>query len=106
MNDRLEAFKRTKEDWFPSYYTNQNPKYPESTIRLLKVSLSSDRPPSHFGAIWIVYVCGNDDHSMSREYTTYQAAYKMFHDIIKPEYIGVEFLKGNGFNGEMGGSNV
>lgn len=86
---RIEIFKRTHEDWYPSYYVNKGTATEE---KLLKVSFLQLSNGQYRCCVW-----GNDDKGMDFD-TKYEAvARDLFHRLAELDSIIEEDLKLMGF---------
>lgn len=87
---RIEVFKETTDDWFPSYKVYDR--------KLVTVSLTQTGPDPNAGnGEWRVCVWGADDCGMERDYTDLSQAREMFYQVIEWEYVNMSELTLNGF---------
>lgn len=86
---RVEFFKETKEDWYPSYFVNQGT---PSEKKLVRVTLLGPMSDGQFR----VCVWGNDDLGMDFD-STQDACVKMFEHLSSIETIQKNALIKFGF---------
>ena len=87
----VEVFKRTSDDWYPSFSCEEIGQLVCVSFSLLDHTEMCDRPEKY-----VVSTCGNDDFSFSRFFESEQHAWTVFLQIIGQEDVSHEFVKSLG----------
>ena len=89
---KVEVFKGTSENWFPSYKMDGGKKL------LVKVCFTQTgpNPPTH--GDWRVCVWGGDDCGMERDFSNEAEAWNCFLQVIGLEDVTRAALRGRGFS--------
>ncbi len=91
MDRDLMAFKRTDEDWCPSFSLENNGGLLVQAF-LLKMDTEAHEPDR-----WIVTVCGDDDGGMEYQTGSEVGAQRMFLKVLALERVNLAHLKALGF---------
>lgn len=81
----IEVYKRTDDDWFPSFGT------PGS--RLVEITYLHEEG----GDSYIVHAAGDDDYYIGKRFDNEAEAWTVFLGIIRREVVSIEHLRGLGF---------
>ena len=84
---KVTVFKRTTDDWCPSYKTTSSDQFVEVTFNKL----------DPLGLEWRVCAWGEDDMGMEKDFLTEKEAWNCFLEVIGLEDVTVEALQKLGF---------
>lgn len=89
---RVDVFKKTNDDWYPSFEMGGEKLVEVSFIQLTPWLPAEER-------IWRVCVWGNDDCGMERDFNPNEEnlAWTTFLNVIGEEYVDMKFLSSLGF---------
>ena len=91
---RCSIFKKTTDDWCPSYTLMDWYKGVEHQT-LVEVILTRTGP--NLDTDWRVCAWGGDDFGMEKDFTTYDEAWNCFIQVISLETVNISTLKDMGF---------
>lgn len=95
---RVDVFKRTSDDWCPSYELSQWNNGVERQ-KLVEVSFTQTGPTPPTDGEWRVCAWGGDDCGMERDFTDEKTAWCCFLEVIGLEDVTMATLKERGFVG-------
>lgn len=97
---RVDVFKRTSDDWYPSYELAQWNKGIEHQ-KLVEVSFlqTGPKPKPLIGGEWRVCIWGGDDCGMERDFADEKVAWCCFLEVIGLNDVTMAALKERGFVG-------
>ena len=93
---RCDVFKRTTDDWYPSY-TLSNWNKGVANQKLVEVSFCQTGPIPPVTGEWRVCVWGGDDYGMEKDFTEVNAAWFCFLDVIGLDDVTMLALSERGF---------
>jgi hypothetical protein len=85
-------YKQTKDDWYGTYYLTES-RGQELESKLVKISVSK-YPRSN---IYYIYLCGNDDFAIRKEFQTIEMLYIDLNLLLNQEYVNHEWLYQHGY---------
>lgn len=88
---RVDVFKRTSDDWYPSYTLNQYNSGVDHQ-KLVEVSFTQTGPIPPTIGDWRVCVWGGDDCGMERDFTDKKTAWECFLDVISLDDVTMNSL--------------
>ena len=89
---RIEVFKKTKDDWYDSYYLKNLPKEESNLVGIDFFQLCCSQP------VWCISIHDNDFDEYERIFANESEATEIFLKILQQEYISKEFLLTLDFN--------
>lgn len=93
---RVSVFKRTSEDWYPSYSLKEfNRGVPSQ--RLVEVIFTTTGPAPPHNGLWRVCVWGGDDFGMEKDFDKENHAWGCFLQVIGMEEVSQKVLLFEGF---------
>lgn len=96
INMRVDVFKRTSDDWFPSYSLQQWNKGVESQM-LVEVTFCTTGPKPPHNGDWRVCAWGGDDCGMEKDFKDETLAWNCFLQVIGMEEVTMKALEDMGF---------
>jgi hypothetical protein len=95
----VEVFKRTKDDWYPSYsLITDGILVKESLVCIDYYWLKpGDSDLDNDGPIYFVSAWGSDDYGLERAFTSEKEAWTTFLEIIGQDYVSAQYLRDRGF---------
>jgi len=91
------VYKRTSDDWYPSYTLTQRVRSGEP-LKLVEVKFTQTGPdPKSGNGEWRVCVWGGDDCGMERDFADENEARAIFHEVIYLDDVTMAALRKYGF---------
>jgi len=93
---KTSVFKRTSDNWYPSYTLSQRNKGVEHQ-KLVEVIFTQTGPNLNGARKWRVCVWGADDCGMERDFANENEARSYFHEVVCLNDVTMAALKERGF---------